>query len=300
MDDASISVVIPAFGRPDRLAECLAALASQDGGPYETIVVDDGSPQPLAPVCASAGAWVRCIRQPNAGPAKARNAAVRAASGDFVCFTDDDCRPHAGWARALRAAQDGDAARLVGGRTLNAFPGNAFTKTSQSISDWVRDRQATRAEGAQYFASNNIGCARRTFLDIGGFDESFPLAAAEDREFGMRWRRKVGPLVFGPAAVIDHAHDLDLRRFWRQQANYGRGARHLHRLATHRSAGPGRFEGASFYAGLMLHPMTGSGRLGRRLQETALAVLSQVAITAGYFDEGRRASAGIDDADARG
>lgn len=284
----SLSIVVPSFGRPEGLRRCLQALKQQDGGPFETLVVDDGSPEPLEPVCQEAGEWVQCIRQDNAGPAKARNRGVAAASGDFICFTDDDCLPRPGWARALHAAQGGDDTRLVGGRVQNAFPDNVFAETSQSISDWIHNWHAARTHEAQYFTSNNMGCARRTFLKIGGFDSSFPIAAAEDREFGLRWRREAGPLTYAPDALIDHAHKLDLKSFWRQQSNYGRGARHMRQVET-----PGashHFEGPSFYAGLMLHPLHGRGNLPWRLSAFALSCLSQMAITSGYVAEKRRGS----------
>jgi len=284
MSKPVISIVIPSFGRPERLAMCLAALARQEGGPFETIVVDDGSPTPLAPVCAQAGDWVRCIRQPNAGPAAARNTGVRAAQGDFICFTDDDCLPHPGWAKALLDAQGGDAGRLVGGRVENAYPDNLFAEASQSISDWLYTWHLSKGRKARFFTSNNMGCSRQAFLAIGGFDESFPLAAGEDRAFGLSWQERAGSLVFAPGATIRHAHYLDLKGFWRQQSNYGRGARHLHARTEAEPQKRGRLEGPAFYTNLMLHPLRQRGRnWGHRLALTALACLSQLAVTRGYM-----------------
>ena len=285
-----ISIVIPSYGRPERLRACLAALAEQDGGPYETIVVDDGSPQPLTPVCAEFGDWVKPVRQVNSGPAAARNKGVANALGDFVCFTDDDCLPAPGWVRALFAAQDGNPAKLVGGRVVNALLDNVYSETSQAISDYLYASHQP-SSGDAFFTTNNMGCARGNFLELGGFDETFRLPAGEDREFGERWGKHVGPLVFADNAVVKHFHDLTLAGFWKQQTNYGRGARHLRRL---NSAAPaerserGNFGKPSFYAGLMLHPLTLPGiGLNRRLALTALTWLSQVAIARGYVAEMR-------------
>ena len=287
MTGATISIVIPSYGRPARLARCLAALARQEGGPYETIVIDDGSPEPLKSICDKAGPWVRSIRQDNSGPAAARNKGVSLATGEFICFTDDDCLPEPGWAKALLAAQGGDRHVLVGGRVENAFPDNLFSETSQSITNWLYAWHKSNGSKAQFFASNNIGCAKRTFLEMGGFDESFPLAAGEDRDFGMRWSQRAGPLVFAPDARIWHAHDLDMKGFWRQQSNYGRGARHLHGLADAEAGPTERFAKPAFYAGLVLHPMWRPDlRPSRRFALTALACLSQVAIAKGYLSAG--------------
>ncbi len=288
MDAPSISIVIPSYNRPERLARCLASLSRQAGGPYETIVVDDGSPQPLADICAAAGSWVRYVRQDNAGPAAARNTGARTASGEFLCFTDDDCLPHPGWARALLGAQVADSRALVGGRVENAFPDNLFAETSQSISDWLYHWHERSGTSERFFTSNNIGCAKQAFLAINGFDESFPLAAGEDRDFGMRWAREAGPLVFAPDAVVGHAHWLALDSFWRQHSNYGRGARSLHGQAPPSNVPRSRFQALSFYAGLMFHPMMRKDLShGRRAAVTVLTCLSQVAIAKGYLASSR-------------
>ena len=77
-----VSIVIPTYARPERLRECLAALARQTlpADTFEIVVVDDGSPQPVVPPAdtAAAGPTIRIIRQPNAGPAAARKSSKAA------------------------------------------------------------------------------------------------------------------------------------------------------------------------------------------------------------------------------
>jgi len=282
-----ITVIVPSFDRPDRLAACLAALAAQTGGPYPTVVVDDGSPTPLAEICAPFP-WVTCLRQGNAGPAAARNAGARVAREDgaeFLCFTDDDCRPRPDWVQALVAAHGGDPARLVGGGVTNALESNVYAGASQSLCDYLYDYFGAADGQAPFFTSNNIGCAAEGFDALGGFDDSFPLAAAEDRDFGLRWRDRIGPLIYAPEAVVDHAHPLTLRKFWRQHTNYGRGARHLHRTMSARGDDRPRREPAAFYTGLLLHPLRDRGP--NAVSRAALMGLSQVAMVVGYTKEAR-------------
>lgn len=274
---------MPSHARPERLVECLRALALQDHGPYRTVVVDDGSPESVAGVCA-AYPWVVYHRQENAGPAAARNAGARLArdaGASFLCFTDDDCRPHPGWARALRDANGGDPSRLVGGRVQNALPGNIYATTSQSLCDFLYEYHGADRGTAPFFTSNNIGCSTDAFFALGGFDVNFPLAAAEDRDFGLRWQDRLGPLHYAPDAVVDHAHALTLRRFWAQHSNYGRGAHHLHRVMDARGDGRPRREKLGFYAGLMAYPLRRRG--ARFLAQSALMGLSQVAMVSGYL-----------------
>ena len=59
------TIVVPSFGRPAALRACVEALMAQDHADREIVVVDDGSPEPLAPVCAGLPG-VRCVRQENA------------------------------------------------------------------------------------------------------------------------------------------------------------------------------------------------------------------------------------------
>ena len=56
------------------------------------------------------------------------------------------------------------------------------------------------------------------------FDETFPLAAGEDREWCSRIGAAGVAISLEPEAIVAHHQDLSLRRYWRQQVRYGRGA----------------------------------------------------------------------------
>lgn len=282
------SIVVPSYNRPERLRGCLEALVAQSGGPYDIVVVDDGSATPLGPVCAEFGPQVRCLRQDNSGPAAARNAGAEASLCDFIAFTDDDCRPEPDWVRTLMARHAGVEGRLVGGRVKNLLHKNVYAAASQSLCDYLYDYFGAEDGEAPFFTSNNIGCSRRAFLRMGGFDRSFPLAAAEDRDFGLRWRDAPGgELAYAPDAVVGHAHDLSFRTFLRQHANYGRGARHLHKVMAKRGDARPKIEAIRFYLQLVAYPLTRPGRA--RLRQSVLLGLSQAAMVSGYVRAGRDA-----------
>src|SRR5688500_12073226 len=83
----SISAVIPVFNGAGHLADALDSIASQTLRPDEVVVADDGSTDRSAAIAAAWGATV--VRMPsNGGPAGARNAALRASTGDLVAFLD--------------------------------------------------------------------------------------------------------------------------------------------------------------------------------------------------------------------
>lgn len=288
------TVVVPSFRRPERLKECLSALAnlrSPPGG-FEVVVVDDGSPTPLAPICSPFGPLVRCLRQTNRGPAAARNAGANEARGSFLAFTDDDCRPEPDWLHALVARHGKVRGRLVGGRVVNLLDADPYASASQSLCEFLYDWWDAEAGTMPFFTSNNFGCLRSDFLEVGGFDETFPLAAAEDREFGLRWRARMkGDLVYEPDAVVGHLHAMTLRGYLRQHANYGRGARHLHRVLDANGDPRPRLEALNFYLALVTYPLRQKGR--SRARQSALLLLSQAAMMGGYFLEGRRQAGGV-------
>ncbi len=138
-----------------------------------------------------------------------------------------------------------------------------------------------------FFMSNNMGCNREKFAGIGGFDETFPIAASEDREFGMRWREQGCDLIYAEDAVIDHFHAMSFVSFWRQHSNYGAGAHHLHQVLDARGSGRPRREHLKFYRDLVLGPLRRSGVAG--IAAATLMGLTQVAMVNGYARAARRA-----------
>lgn len=283
----SVSVVIPTHERPARLARCLAALADldTDGLEIEVVVVDDGSRvAPTAEVEAVADRLdVRLHSQSNAGPAGARNAGARLASHELLAFTDDDCVPHPGWVRESTAPLAAGPGALVGGTTINAVD-RVCPDASQYLIDALYRWQATHPIGA-FWTSNNLACSRDSFLEVGGFDESFPIAAGEDRELGVRWSRSGRPLHRAPAAVVDHHHDMGLGAFWRQHRNYGRGAAQ-YRDAVEASGESVDLMPPSFYATLLAEPYRHESPW-RATVLSALIGVSQIATAVGFVVERR-------------
>jgi glycosyltransferase involved in cell wall biosynthesis len=83
-----VSVIVPAYQAEAFLGEALESALGQEGVRVEVIVVDDGSSDRTAEIAASYP--VRLLRQPNRGPAAARNAGLAHASGEFVTILDAD------------------------------------------------------------------------------------------------------------------------------------------------------------------------------------------------------------------
>ncbi|MCP4837583.1 MAG: glycosyltransferase family 2 protein, partial [Phycisphaera sp.] len=181
----TISVVIATYDRPERLRECLDSLTRSDfpRDRFQVVVIDDGSPQPSSEVTRSFETEldIRCIRQENSGPAAARNRGVSESSSRFVAFIDDDCRTDPQWLSVVVRNLEAAPGVFFGGRTPNGLSGNVYTLASQTILDAVYEFYNSDEGDPRFFASNNIALARDRFVELGGFDTAFPLAAAEDR-----------------------------------------------------------------------------------------------------------------------
>jgi GT2 family glycosyltransferase len=285
---ASVSIVVPTYGRPELLARCLHALAELDypAERYEIVVVDDGSDEPdasrIAWTCMQGGA--RLERQARSGPAAARNRGARVARGEYVAFLDDDCAPSPAWLSLLAARLREAPDSAVGGRTVNVGPLSLTAVANQLHADYLQGPLVDRGAPPRFVASNNFAVSAELFRSLGGFDESFRLAGSEDRDLCDRWASAGHPLLIEPGAVVLHCHPLGVAGFLRKHFEYGRGAFRFRRAHGRRHADRIRLEPPRFYAGLVVAPFR-HGRGPRSALLAALLVLSQLANAAGFFVE---------------
>lgn len=122
----TISVVIPTRNRADLLACCLSALRDQTLDPalFEVIVVDNGSTDRTADVCAAFEATLpafRRIADERPGLLTGRHAGLRAAQGDVIAYFDDDAEPGPSHLATLARMFGDPMMGLVGGPCLPAF-----------------------------------------------------------------------------------------------------------------------------------------------------------------------------------
>ena len=85
-----VSVIIPTYNRAAMLKEAVDSVLAQDYPNFELIVVDDGSTDSTPKILNTYQDDVTVIRRNNLGVSSARNAGIRAASGQFIAFLDSD------------------------------------------------------------------------------------------------------------------------------------------------------------------------------------------------------------------
>jgi GT2 family glycosyltransferase len=190
------TVIVPTCDRPEELAACLSCLApgaqTLPSDRYDVIVTDDGM-KPVDEWLAERFPWARWTRGPRRGPAANRNHGASLARGDWLAFTDDDCRPDPGWLTAIAsAATEHPAVRVIEGRTYVDRP-----------RAHPREFSPVNSTGGFYW-SCNLALRRDAFEELGGFDERFPFNAMEDMELAWRFKAKGWPRHFAPAAGVLH------------------------------------------------------------------------------------------------
>jgi glycosyltransferase involved in cell wall biosynthesis len=288
-DGPDYSIVVPTYRRRDALARCLQAIEALrfPRERFEVVIVDDGSPNPAADLVASLdrSLQARLVLAPHAGPATARNTGARLARGRYLVFTDDDCMPREDWLSSIDRWTSSKAGPFaIGGHTVNVLTDNLYAAASQSVIDYLYEYFGDHSATRRFFTSNNLVVPREEFLSLDGFNETFALAAAEDRDFCERWIEAGKRLQYANDVVVSHAHVLDFPRFSRQHVNYGRGAFDLHRSRARRGDPALRVEPAPFYLGLITYPL----RRSRGTRGVMLALLhfwSQLAYASGYVYE---------------
>jgi hypothetical protein len=89
-----VSVIIPIFNvRSELIDRCLTSVLNQSHAALEVLMVDDGSDESTAAYldrCTDLDPRVTVLHQANLGVSAARNAGLRKARGEYVCFVDSD------------------------------------------------------------------------------------------------------------------------------------------------------------------------------------------------------------------
>jgi hypothetical protein len=187
----SFSVIIPAYQAAAFVGDAVRSALEQTVAPLEVVVCDDGSTDDIDSALAPYRDRIVVVRQDNRGLPAAKNAAARAASGDFVAVLDADDlylpqRIDAlGWLAATRPDLD-----IVTTDVWIETPAGVvgrFTEQNAFVVDDQRSGLLRRS-----FIWSGAAIRREVLLANGGFDES--VDCGEDWDC---WRR----LVFAGSSI---------------------------------------------------------------------------------------------------
>ncbi|WP_375426916.1 glycosyltransferase family 2 protein [uncultured Sphingomonas sp.] len=233
------SVIVCTRDRPTGLASCLDSLARLDPMADEIIVVDNDAAGSARAV-VSAHPHCRYVHEPRPGLSVARNAGIRAATGNLIAFTDDDARPDPGWMGEMERALTVDRVDAVTGLVLPAELDSeaqrmfefGFGGLAAGFLPLMFDERflaASRPHAPAVWrigAGANMAFRREALARVGLFDERLGAGAAgcsEDSELWYRILAAGGRCLYEPRCVVHHRHRADMAGLRRQIRAYMRG-----------------------------------------------------------------------------
>jgi len=212
-----VTVVIPNFNGLAHLPGCLGSLRRQVFAAREVIVVDNASQDGSRDWVSRHHAEATTIALPeNGGFAKAVNAGIKAARGEYVALLNNDTVADAHWLLRLVQALDAHPEYDFGASKIVMLsePGrlNAAGDTYDVARLAGRNRGMGKPAGCFARPQRVLGaCAgaavyrRSLFDDVGLFDEDFFLMS-EDTDFNLRCLVAGKRCLYVPDAVVWHKY----------------------------------------------------------------------------------------------
>ncbi|MGB6317136.1 MAG: glycosyltransferase family 2 protein, partial [Litorimonas sp.] len=212
------TVIIVNYNGGAYLRRCVEALAAQDHGGFEAVIVDNGSTDGSLAALPALDERFRVIEAgDNLGFAAANNLGAREARGDWIVTLNPDAFARPGWLSALhRAARRNPGATMLGSMQVTADrpEGEAptFDGTGDEYSVYGVAYRAgygkplrTYTEDFPVFGPCAAAAAyrREAFEAVDGFDARF-FCYHEDVDLALRMRRLGGRAVQVHDAVVDH------------------------------------------------------------------------------------------------
>ena len=190
------SVVIPNLNSPIINHTINALLQQRPAGQYEIIVVGLDEPglvkeSPLVKfVCTGKPVWA----------AVARNIGLKMARGEIICFLDADCVPCSDWLSRIAERFQNPQVFVLGGGVDSSQ--TEFWSVCNHLSSFHEYLVSMPVGTRQELPSLNLMIRKAILDEVGGFDESRPIA--EDSDLTTRLRQLGHVLYFDPRIVVEH------------------------------------------------------------------------------------------------
>ena len=216
------SVIVPTLNRAEKLRRALVSLGKQSLQDFEVIVCDDGSADQTEKVVEEFARKmpIRYIKDGKlSGPAHPRNNGVALASGEWVCFLDDDDWWYPAKLETVRKATH-KADFIYHDLDIFTTRGKSLRKekgrrpTLPFFNDLMKRGNCIK---------NSSSCMRRSILKkVGVFDEDSRLIGVEDYDLWLRISRVTGKFFY---------ISKSLGVYWKDEENIsGRFEEHIERI----------------------------------------------------------------------
>jgi GT2 family glycosyltransferase len=211
-----LSIIIASYNRAESLLKFLRELSHQvvpDGVTWEAVIVDnnstDGTKSAIAPLIEENPQRNRYLLESRQGKSIALNTGLRAASGDVMVFSDDDCIPDPKWLATI-------AQEFTSDPSLGALGGRVelFDKQDKTVTIRTCMERTLISSSDQLFSlliGANMAIHRRVFEAVGQFDPflgpgSRIGAVMEDLDILYRIFRGKFKILYSPDILVYHNH----------------------------------------------------------------------------------------------
>lgn len=241
----TITVIVCTRDRASQLRGALEAILALDYPHFDVLVVDNASRTSETRDLVQnefAGSTIALVSEPIAGLSRARNAGLRAATGQIVAYTDDDVIVDPAWLTELaagfsRVPNVDCVTGLVPSGELRTpaqgyFDGRvSWSKNLEpriySLADPPADLPMFPFSIGEFGTGANFALRRRAALELGSFDTALGVGTrtggGEDIDMFTRVILDGRTLVMQPSAIVWHRNRADLAALRVQARGYGTG-----------------------------------------------------------------------------
>lgn len=218
----NFTIIIAVYNGEKTIKKAIQSIIDQTYAAYEIIIVDDGSTDNTKNIITPFSDKVHYIYQQNSGVAAARNKAVAAAQGEWLCFLDADdwYYPNRLQWHADLIKQDPELDFLTGNfdyineqgmltrqSMQPTTAGQKLLQTAGNSSSIIMQGDLINDFIAQHFGdTHTLSLPRATFNQLGGYPEG--VAVCEDVHFLIRLcaiSKKIGVITQPMAAYFIHS-----------------------------------------------------------------------------------------------
>lgn len=133
-------------------------------------------------------------------------------------FTDDDCVPTTDWLDAM--LQPFEDPEVVGTKGVYRTHQKSLVARFVQIEYEDRYRRMAALDSIDFIDTYSAAFRRDRFLEMAGYDTSFPVACAEDIELSYRMSARGWKMKFVPAAVVYHTHPCTLSAYLKKKYKF--------------------------------------------------------------------------------
>jgi cellulose synthase/poly-beta-1,6-N-acetylglucosamine synthase-like glycosyltransferase len=229
MEYPFVSIVVGIRNEEQYIAECIESLLEQDypKDKYETIIVDGMSTDKSQDIVKQYP--VKLLLNEKMNVAAARNLGVKEAKGDFIAFTDGDCKADKHWLKTLvnEIKNAGKDVACVGGPNLIFDDDPTFAKVvgyaQETFLGSGGSAQANNSSKKKYVQSlpNCNALYKKSIIEnIGYFDEHFVIG--QDGDLNHRISKEGYRFLYIPEAKVWHHRRGNIKIFSARMFKYGK------------------------------------------------------------------------------